>query len=85
MEEMGVLTRMEVEKLMKKASRQRARVIRELMEKVAALEVGQEHYQNFLSALPKTEELRQLANGLSPDMDFKVFETINGYGFIRTR
>lgn len=85
MEEMGVLTRMEVEKLMKKASRQRARAIRELMEKVAALEVGQEHYQNFLSALPKTEELRQLANGLSPDMDFKVFETINGYGFIRTR
>lgn len=85
MEEMGVLTRMEVEKLMKKASRQRARVIRELMEKVAALEVGQEHYQNFLSALPKAEELRQLANGLSPDMDFKVFETINGYGFIRTR
>lgn len=85
MEEMEVLTRMEVEKLMKKASRQRARVIRELMEKVAALEVGQEYYQNFLSALPKTEELRQLANGLSPDMDFKVFETINGYGFIRTK
>ena len=31
MEEMGVVTRMEVEKLMKKASRQRARTIRELM------------------------------------------------------
>lgn len=85
MEEMGVLTRMEVEKLMKKASRQRARVIRELMEKVAALEVGQEHYQHFLSALPKADELRDLANGLSPDMDFNVFETINGYRFIRTR
>lgn len=85
MEEMGVVTRMEVEKLMKKASRQRARTIRELMEKVAALEVGQEHYQYFLSALPKTDELRDLANGLSPDMDFNVFETINGYRFIRTR
>lgn len=83
MEEMGVVTRMEVEKLMKKASRQRA--IRELMEKVAALEVGQEHYQHFLSAIPKTNELRDLANGLSPDMDFNVFETLNGYRFIRTR
>lgn len=85
MGEMGVLTRMEVEKLMKKASRQRARAIRELMEKVAALEVGQEHCQHFLSALPKTNELRDLANGLSPDMDFDVCETINGYRFIRTR
>jgi hypothetical protein len=85
MEEMGVVTRMEVEQLMKKASRQRARVIRELMEKVAALEVGQEHYQPFLSALPKTSELKDLANGLSPDMDFNIFETINGYRFIRIR
>ena len=85
MGEMGVLTRMEVERLMKKASRHRARLIKELMEKLAALEVGQEHYQHFLSALQKTEELRSLANGLSPDMDFKVFETTNGYRFIRMR
>jgi hypothetical protein len=85
MGEMGVLARMEVERLMKKASRQRAKLIRELMEKVAALEVGQEHYQHFLSALPKTSELKDLANGLSPDMDFNVSETINGYRFIRIR
>lgn len=85
MEEMKTMTRIEVERLMKKASRQRARVIRELMEKVASLEVGQEHYQHYLSALPRTEELRDLANGLSPDMDFNVCETINGYRFIRTR
>lgn len=82
---MKTMTQVEVERLMKKASRQRATLIRELMEKVAALEVGQEHYQHFLSALPKTDELRQLANRLSPDMDFNVFETINGYRFIRTR
>lgn len=85
MGEMEKMTRTEVEKLMKKASRQRARLIRELMEKVAVLEVGQEHYQHFLSALPKTVELRDLANSLSPDMDFNVFETINGYRFIRIR
>lgn len=82
---MKTMTQVEVERLMKKASRQRATLIRELMEKVSALEVGQEHYQHFLSALPKTDELRQLANRLSPDMDFNVFETINGYRFIRTR
>jgi hypothetical protein len=85
MEGMKTMTQVEVERLMKKASRRRAILIRELMEKVAALEVGQEHYQHFLSALPKTDELRQLANRLSPDMDFNVFETINGYRFIRTR
>lgn len=85
MEDMKTMTRVEVERLMKKASRQRARVIRELIEKVAALDVGQEHYQHYLSALPKTAELRELANGLSPDMDFSVFETINGYRFVRTR
>jgi hypothetical protein len=85
MEGMKTMTQVEVERLMKKASRQRATLIRELMEKVSALEVGQEHYQHFLSALPKTDELRQLANRLSPDMDFNVFETINGYRFIRTR
>jgi hypothetical protein len=85
MEGMKTMTQVEVERLMKKASRQRAILIRELMEKVAALEVGQEHYQHFLSALPKTDELRQLANRLSPDMDFNVFETINGYRFIRIR
>lgn len=82
---MKTMTQVEVERLMKKASRQRAILIRELMEKVAALDVGQEHYQHFLSALPKADELRQLANRLSPDMDFNVFETINGYRFIRTR
>ena len=85
MEEMGVLTRLEVDRLMKKAARERARVIRELLVKVAALNVGQEHYQPFLSALPPTVELRRLANGLSQDMEFNVFETINGYRFIRIK
>ncbi len=85
MEEMGVVKGMELERLMKKVSRERARVLKELMQKIAALDVGQEHYQVFLSALPRTAELRELANSLSPDMDFTVYETINGYRFIRTR
>lgn len=85
MEEMGVVKGMELERLMKKVSRERARVLKELMQKIAALEVGQEHYQIFLSSLPRTAELRELANSLSPDMDFTVYETINGYRFIRTR
>lgn len=85
MDEMRAVKGVELERLMKKVSRERARVLKELMEKVAALDVGQEHYQIFLSALPRTAELRDLANSLSPEMDFTVYETINGYRFIRTR
>lgn len=85
MDEMRAVKGVELERLMRKVSRHRARVLKELMQKIAELEVGQEHYQIFLSALPRTAELRDLANSLSPEMDFTVFETINGYRFIRTR
>lgn len=83
--QMNALTRYEVSRLMEKMSQQRVRMIRELMEKVAALDVGEELYQHYLSALPPTSELRDLANGISPDMDFAVHDTINGYTFRRTR
>lgn len=85
MAEMVTVKGIELERLMKKVSRERARLLKELMRKVAALEVGQEHYQCYQSALPRTSELRVLANSLSPDKDFTVFDTINGYRFIRTR
>lgn len=83
--EMKTMARHEVERLMRKVSRERVRVLRELLEKVVALEVGQELYQCFLSALPNTRELQEMLNGIDPDIDYTVHETINGYRFIRTR
>lgn len=83
--EMMTKARHEVERLMRKVSRERTRVLRELLEKVVALEVGQELYQNFLSSLPTTRELEEIVNGIDPDTGYTVHETINGYRFIRTR
>ena len=83
--EMKTMARHEVERLMRKVSRERVRVLRELLEKVVTLEVGQELYQCFLSALPKTSELQDIVNGIDLDVDYRVIETINGYRFIRTR
>lgn len=83
--EMGVLTRLEVDRLMTRVSRERQRVLKEFVEKVIVLEVGEEFYQTFLSALPKTPLLRELLNGLDPERDFSICETINGYRVKRTR
>lgn len=83
--EMKPMARHEVERLMRKVSRERVRVLRELLEKVVMLEVGQELYQCFLSALPKTRELQDIVNGIDPEVDYSVIETINGYRFVRTR
>lgn len=55
-EEMGVLTAHEVNKLMRKLSRERARVIREFVTRAYALEIGEEFFQCHLSALPELEE-----------------------------
>lgn len=76
-DEMGVLTRYEVEKLMKKVSRERARVIRELCEKAYALKVGEEMFQCYISCLPTASELQQLLNE-SSTCEFKVWPTLNG-------
>lgn len=83
--EMGVLTKLEVDRLMVRVSRERSRVLREFLEKVVALEVNEVFYQNFLSALPKTHLLRELLNGLDPERDYTICETINGYSVKRTR
>lgn len=75
-EEMGVLTAHEVNKLMKKLSRERARVIREFVTKAYALEIGEEFFQCHLAALPEFQELRRLLE--TSTMTFQVWQTING-------
>lgn len=77
-EEMGVLAAHEVSKLMKKLSRERARVIKEFVAKAYALEVGDEFFQCHLSALPEVGELRSLLNDETSTVRFKVWQTING-------
>lgn len=77
------MTRHEVERLMEKASRQRKRVIREFVEKAHSLEVGQDFFQCFISSLPEVEELRELLNGESSTIRFKVWPTINGIMVLR--
>lgn len=75
--ELGVLTRHEVEKLMKKVSRQRARVLKEFVEKAYALNVGDEMFQCYLACLPDAGELKELLNE-GGEMVFDVWPTING-------
>ena len=75
-EEMGVLTAHEVNKLMKKLSRERARVIREFVTRAYALEIGEEFFQCHLSALPELEELKRLLE--TSTMTFCIWQTING-------
>lgn len=84
MEEMGVLTRHELDKLMKKLSRERARVLREFVNRTFALKVGEEFYQHFLTSLPTVQEMRQLLNETGTDIRFDIHETINGYTVKRT-
>lgn len=83
--EMGVLTRLEVERLMTRVSRERSRVLKDFVEKVLRLDIGEELYQHYLSTLPKTPLLRELLNGLDPSKDYSISETINGYRVVRKR
>ena len=76
--ELGVLTRYEIEKLMCKVSRERARIIKKFVEKALALEVGGEFFQSHIAALSDVEELRMLLNETGTDMKFHVWPTING-------
>lgn len=75
-EEMGVLKAHEVNRLMKKLSRERARVIREFVTRAYALEIGEEFFQCHLSALPELEELKRLLE--TSTMTFCIWQTING-------
>lgn len=75
----------EIERLMKKISRERSRVIREFVEKAHALEVGEEFFQCFIASLPVVEELRRLLNkDESSTMRFEIWPTINGTMVKRT-
>lgn len=78
--EMGVLKKYEVEKLMKKLSRERKRVIQEFVIRNHDLAVGDERFQCFLSALPPTNELRELMGE-----DFDVRLVLNGWIIRRLR
>lgn len=72
--EMGVLTKYEVEKLMKKLSREKARVIREFVEKNNALKVEEERFQCYLASLPDTAQMQEMMGER-----FHIYETINGW------
>ena len=75
----------EIEKLMKKVSRERSRVIREFVEKAHALEVGEELFQCYLACFPTVEELRKLLNeDESSTMRFEIWSTVNGTMVKRT-
>ena len=75
----------EIEKLMKKVIEERAKVIREFVEKAHALEVGEEFFQCFIASLPAVEELRRLLNeDEASTMRFEIWPTINGTMVKRT-
>lgn len=78
--EMKQLSRYEIEKVMEKFSRERARVVKEFCQKAEALNVGEEFFQCHISALPEVPELKDMlrkdeeANG----KQFEIYRTING-------
>jgi len=74
--EMGVLQKHEIDRLMKKVSRERSSVLKKFLSKVYDLKPDEELYQPFLSALPNVAELRKVLS--EGDMRFKVWPTING-------
>lgn len=75
---MRPLSRYEIEKLMCKGSRERARLIKRFIEKAMSLEVEGEFFQCHSSCLPTVEELRQLLDETDKDKKFHVWPTING-------
>lgn len=77
--EMRALKRYEVEKLMCKVSRERARIFKRFVEKSLALEVGGEFFQCHIKALSDVDELRALLNETGTDMKFHIWKTINGF------
>lgn len=78
--EMKPLSRYEVEKLMKKLSKETQRVRREFKEKNEALGVGEERFQCHIASLPSTQGMREMMGE-----DFEIFETINGWIIKRLR
>ena len=77
----------EIEKRMKKISKERAKVrlIDDFVEKAHALEVGEELFQCYLACFPTVEELRKLLNeDQSSTMRFEIWPTVNGTMVKRT-
>lgn len=54
-------------------------MMKNLIRKAAALQVGDELYQNYLSSFPTPRQISEIVNALDPYKDFEVHETINGY------
>ena len=80
---MGVLTRHELEKVMRKYSRARSTALRRFLSDAHSLKVGEEMYRAYNSLLPKTSDLRDALNS-QEDMKFEMHDTINGYTVKRT-
>lgn len=77
-EEMGVLTRLEIDRLMRSVSREKARVVKEFVTKAYALGVGEEFFQCHISCLPQVDDLNKLLNDESSVLRFRIWPTING-------
>ena len=77
-EEMGVVTAHEVDKMMKRLQREKALRLKMVMEKALSLEVGEEIFQCYIASLPPLHELRDLLNDKSTGMTFSVWPVING-------
>lgn len=77
-EEMGVVTAHEVDKMMKRLQREKALRLKMVMDKALSLEVGEEIFQCYIASLPPLHELRDLLNDKSTGMTFTVWPVING-------
>ena len=78
--DMKSLSKYELEKLMQKVSRETVRVRREFKEKNEALGVGEERFQCYISALPKTGEMREMMGE-----DYQIIVVLNGWIIKRLR
>ena len=81
--ELGVLTRHDLEKVMRKHSRARSTALRRFLSDAHSLKVGEEMYRAYNSLLPRTSDLRDALNS-QEDMKFEMHDTINGYTVKRT-
>ena len=77
-EEMGVVTAHEVDKMMNRLQREKALRLKMVMDKALSLEVGEEMFQCYIASLPPLHELRDLLNDKSTGMTFTVWPVING-------
>ena len=77
-EDLGVVTAHEVDKMMKRLQREKAKRLQDLLEKALSLEVGEETFQCYLACLPPLHEIRDLLNESTSGKRFTVWPSING-------